>query len=213
MQPGWELAATIAVFTFGGGWLAAWATTALARRRLPLLYIMAACGVLAAWTYSVVFGATAFLLSLCLAWGLLVLVIIDWLDFRLPDLITLPLIAGGLVAAALLPAEHVLDHTAAAAAGYAALWVIAWAYRRVRGQEGLGLGDAKLAAAAGAWLGPEPLPSVLLLASMSGILWIVVAAIFRGRTELTQRIPFGVPLSLAVWIVWLYGPFTFAAWA
>jgi leader peptidase (prepilin peptidase)/N-methyltransferase len=210
MQLDWQSAATAAVFTIVGGWLAARVTTALASRPLPLPLAMAACGVVAAWTFHVVFGTTAFLLSLCLAWGLLVLAIVDWLDFRLPDLLTLPLVAGGLLAAVVLPAEHVWDHTAAAAIGYTVLWLIAWSYRRLRGQEGLGMGDAKLAAAAGAWLGLAPLPSVLLLASVAGILWIAIASSLSGRAELSKRIPFGVPLAAAVWIVWLYGPFTFA---
>jgi prepilin signal peptidase PulO-like enzyme (type II secretory pathway) len=139
-----------------------------------------------------------------------VLAIVDWLDFRLPDLLTLPLVAAGLVAAVLLPSEHITEHAAAAALGYGLLWIIAWSYQRLRGREGLGLGDAKLAAVAGAWLGFEPLPSVLLLASVTGILWIAITAIMRGPAELSKRIPFGVPLSLAIWIVWLYGPFAFA---
>jgi len=209
MQLDWQPAAEAAVFTIGGGWLAARATAALASRALPLPLAVTACGVLAAWAFHVVFGATAFLLSLCLAWGLFVLAIVDWMDFRLPDLLTLPLVACGLVAAAILPAEHVWDHAAAAAIAYTALWIIAWSYRRLRGQEGLGMGDAKLAAAAGAWLGLGPLPSVLLLASVAGILWIAIATIFRGRAELSKRIPFGLPLTAAVWIVWLYGPLTF----
>jgi leader peptidase (prepilin peptidase)/N-methyltransferase len=209
MQLDWHPAAAAAVFTLGGGWLAARTAVVLAGRSPPLPLVMAACGLLAAWAFHVVFGATAFLLSLCLAWALLELAIVDWMDFRLPDLLTLPLVAGGLAAAAVLPAEHVWDHAAAAATGYTVLWIIAWSYRRLRGQEGLGMGDAKLAAAAGAWLGLEPLPSVLLLASGIGILWIAVATILRGRAELTKRIPFGLPLTAAVWIVWLYGPFTF----
>jgi leader peptidase (prepilin peptidase)/N-methyltransferase len=199
---------------------------------------MTACGILAIWAFHVVIGTNAFLLSLCLAWGLLVLAIVDWMDFRLPDMLTLPLIVAGLAAAAVLPAEdvfdtvsaeaigqlvgsdvsgarwltavHVLDHAIAAVIGYAALWIVAWTYRRLRRQEGLGLGDAKLAAAAGAWLGFAPLPSVLLLASISGIVWIAIGAVFHGRAELSKRIPFGVPLSVALWIVWLYEPLAFA---
>jgi leader peptidase (prepilin peptidase)/N-methyltransferase len=192
--------------------------------------------VLAIWTFHVVIGSTDFLLSLCLAWGLLVLAIVDWMDFRLPDALTLPLIVGGLVASAMrpdddvfdnasaevlghfvgvnaaatswLPGVHVLDHAIAALIGFAALWSIASLYKYLRGREGMGLGDAKLAAAAGAWLGFAPLPSVLLLASVSGILWIIVAALIRGREALSERIPFGVPLSVAIWIVWLYLPLT-----
>jgi len=207
----WKAAAVVAVFTLAGGWLAGRTTQVLAQRAISHPATMAACALLAAWTIHVVFGTTALLLSLCLAWGLLVLAIVDWLQFRLPDVLTLPLVAGGLASAALLPSENVLDHAIAAAIGFAMLWIVAWGYRRLRGQEGLGLGDAKLGAAAGAWLGLEPLPSVLLLASLAGIVWIVLSASIRGRTALSQRIPFGVPLAFAIWIVWLYGPPGFAS--
>ena len=61
------------------------------------------------------------------------------------------------------------DHALGALAGFASLAVIASVYRRVRGREGLGLGDAKLLAAAGAWLGWQALPSVVLIAAASGL--------------------------------------------
>jgi leader peptidase (prepilin peptidase)/N-methyltransferase len=241
MHFGWDSVAVITAFSFVGGWVGTRAVATLAHRTLPLLVSVAACGVLAVWTFHVVYGTSAFLLSLCLGWGLLYLAIVDWLEFRLPDLLTLPLIAGGLVAAALLPAddmmdtlvgpilghvpehalgghaailfvsaEHVLEHAAIAAIAYAMLWFVAWFYHYLRGREGLGLGDAKLVAAAGAWLGLRPLPSVLLIASTAGILWILATSAIHGRKGLTQRIPFGVPLACATWIVWLYEPLAFA---
>ena len=213
MRPGWDIIALVAGFAFAGGWLAVRAAKALAGRTLPLAAAVVVCGLLAAWTVHVVFGTTAILASLCLAWALLVLSIVDWLDFRLPDVLTLPLILAGVAASLVMPAEHALDHAAAAAVAFAALWAIAWAYERLRHQEGLGLGDAKLGAAAGAWLGFEPLPSVLLLASVAGIVWILVGSVTRGREALAERIPFGVPLSLAIWIVWLYNPLPVAAMA
>ena len=201
----WEHLAAIAGFTTAGGWLAARTTSALTGRVLSTGAAMAACFALGMWAYHVVFGTTGFLLSLCLAWGLLVLAVVDWRDYRLPDVITLPLAAMGLGSAVLLPAEHVLDHAGAAAGAFAVLWGIGWGYKRLRGKEGMGLGDAKLAAAAGAWLGAEPLPSVLLLASVSGIVWILMSSAIRGRAQLEKRIPFGVPLTASIWIVWLYG--------
>jgi leader peptidase (prepilin peptidase)/N-methyltransferase len=240
-QAAWQNVLAISGFTIAGGWLVVHATKLLAGRTLPLVGAIAMCGLLACWTFYVVFGLTAFVLSLCLGWALLVLAIVDWLEFRLPDVLTLPLTLAGLMAAAILPSTDSLDgtiavairaglalvrsapnpsalavmartadHAAAAAAAYAVLFAIAWLYRRLRAKEGMGLGDAKLAAAAGAWLGFAPLPSVLFLASMAGIVWVLVAGAARGKDALSQRIPFGVPLSFAIWIVWLYGPFVAA---
>jgi leader peptidase (prepilin peptidase)/N-methyltransferase len=204
------LFATIIGFAAAGGWLAARAVQTFTAKKVPLVGTIGVCCLIAAWAGRIVFGKTALALSLCLGWSLLVLALVDLLAFRLPDLLTLPLAGAGLLAAQILPGEHVLDHVGAGALGYVVFWAIAFAYRRLRGKEGLGLGDAKLATAAGCWLGLEPLPSVLLLASVAGILWVLIRALFKGRQAFEQRIAFGVPLCIAIWLVWLYGPLTIA---
>jgi len=140
-----------------------------------------------------------------LGWRLLVLAIIDGLVLRLPDILTLPLIAIGLLISIFLPERPLFAHVVGAAMGFAVLYVISLAYRRARGREGLGLGDAKLAAAAGAWLGWQALPSVILIAAAAGIVWFGLAFARRGRAALSEQIPFGVPLCFAIWLVWLYG--------
>ena len=144
-------------------------------------------------------------ITLLLGWALLGLSLIDILDFRLPDVLTYSLIACGLVLSLWLPDHNPLAHVVGAAAGFAVLYAISVLYRRARASEGLGLGDAKLAAAAGAWLGWLALPSVVLVACLVAFMWIGVALVFRGRAVLGERIAFGVPLSFAFWLVWLYG--------
>ncbi|MEO8926857.1 MAG: A24 family peptidase [Caulobacteraceae bacterium] len=147
-------------------------------------------------------------LSLVLGWTLLTLALVDARAFRLPDPLTLPLLAAGLAAAFLPPDAPVVDRLAGAAAGYAVLGIVGWAFWRLRGQEGLGLGDAKLLAAAGAWLGWRALPSVLILACLLAFAWVAVRAAAKGRASLRGQVAFGAPLCLATWIVWLYGPLT-----
>jgi len=144
--------------------------------------------------------------SLGLGWALACLAIIDLAALRLPDVLTLPLLASGLLMSAFLPGRPIADHLAGAAIGYGALAALAWAYEKARGREGVGLGDAKLLGAAGAWLGWRDLPSVVLIACAAAFLWVGVLAIARGRAALRDPLAFGVPLCLAVWIVWLYGP-------
>jgi leader peptidase (prepilin peptidase)/N-methyltransferase len=144
--------------------------------------------------------------SLPLAWSLVSLAAIDLAVFRLPDILTLPLLAGGLLVAFLLPDRPVLDHLIGAAAGWGGLVALGWAYHRWRGVDGIGLGDAKLLGAAGAWLGWRPLPSVLLIGCAVAFVWIGVQLMARGRVALSARIAFGAPLCLAIWIVWLGGP-------
>jgi leader peptidase (prepilin peptidase)/N-methyltransferase len=85
------------------------------------------------------------------------------------------------------------------------LFLISLVYRRTRNREGLGLGDAKLASATGAWLGWQALPSVILIAAAAGLVWFGLAFARRGHTALGEQIPFGVPLCFATWLIWLYG--------
>ena len=143
--------------------------------------------------------------SCALGWGLLALALIDLRHLWLPDRITLPLIALGLVVAANDEPASLPAHAIGAAAGFAAFAAIAAAYRRLRRREGLGLGDAKLMALAGAWVSWEGLASVVLiaaLASLAGLLAMRRHEPLRADSVL----PLGPGLCLGLWLVWLYGP-------
>jgi leader peptidase (prepilin peptidase)/N-methyltransferase len=142
------------------------------------------------------------LLAAVLGWWLLVLALIDLRSWRLPDTLTFPLILSGILASALhwLPDVSLRQALLGAVAGYVALAAIGWCYRRVRGREGLGLGDAKLLAAAGAWLGAESLPWLVLLAALLGL----GLAFTRSRPVRAETaVPFGPPLALAFWGLFL----------
>ena len=144
----------------------------------------------------------ASVLAALLGWWLPALALIDLRSWRLPDALTLPLIATGVGAAAsgLLPAADLLLSLAGAAAGYLALAAIAWGYRRLRGRDGMGLGDARLLAGAGAWLGIEPLPWLVLMAAVLG-LGLALARARPVRPE--TAVPFGPPLALSFWMLFL----------
>lgn len=147
-----------------------------------------------------------------LGWTLLALAAIDGRHYLLPDALTLPLVPAGLLAAWLIPAwpVGVADGAIGTAAGFVAIWAVGWLYRRLRGREGIGLGDAKLLAAAGAWVGWQGLASVVLIAALAGLAVALLAAIKRGqRLDPASRLPFGVFLALGLWLVVLYGPMAF----
>ncbi|WP_312148107.1 A24 family peptidase [Brevundimonas sp.] len=149
-----------------------------------------------------------------LGWNLLILAVVDAEHFWLPDALTLPLFAGGLLAAvllypvggpsALLPA--LIPPLLGAIVGFVGLWLLARLYKLVRGREGLGGGDPFLLGAGGAWVGWTGLPSVLLWASAAGLSLVLTLLIMRRRVSGTDRLPFGVFLSIGVWMTWLYGP-------
>jgi len=141
-----------------------------------------------------------------LGWTLLAVALIDIRRLIVPDALSLPLLLAGVALA--------IAHDAAsgallgAAVGYGAFALLAWGYERLRGVPGLGLGDAKLLAAAGAWLGCEGLPSVVLVAALLGL----AGAMLAGPIDRHRRIPFAPGLALAFWLVWLYGPLNMGAW-
>jgi leader peptidase (prepilin peptidase)/N-methyltransferase len=169
----------------------------------PLMEIATAA--LALWA-GFVAGGAALIFSCALGWILLTLALIDVRVFRLPDVLTLPLAVLGLVAAWMLAPEHFLAHVLGAIAGFAVFALVALAYRYVRGRSGLGLGDAKLLAAAGAWVGIAGLPSVVLIASVTALLVVLGARIARRPLRADSAIPFGAFLAVGTWMVWLYAP-------
>ena len=148
-------------------------------------------------------GTTGFvplMLTLCLTAILVAIGVIDLRSLRIPDALTLPLIVAGLVLSLLLPGWQSANHLIGAGAGFLLLAMIGEVYFRKRGIEGLGLGDAKLFAAAGAWLGWQGLPQVLLIAAVGGIVQALV--LNGGRRDVPQA--FGPWLALGFWLVWVW---------
>ncbi len=160
----------------------------------------------AAWAMLADPGAEALLVwaNCALGWSLLVLAWIDWDHLRLPDVLTLPLVALGLLATWALDPDAATDHAAAAALAYLAFRGVALAYRLLRGRDGLGQGDAKLLAASGAWVGLAGLPSVVLGAALIALATTLVQRLAR-RMGAETPIPFGPYLAVTTWLVRLYG--------
>jgi leader peptidase (prepilin peptidase)/N-methyltransferase len=133
------------------------------------------------------------------ATALLVLALIDLEHKILPNVVTLPGVALGLLASALLgdpPGRALAESAGAAAAGYLGFLVVAESYRRLRGVEGLGQGDWKMAAMLGAFLGWQRLLLTVFLAALAGaVVGLSLMALRRGhgRTEL----PLGTFLGFA----------------
>lgn len=135
-----------------------------------------------------------------------VLVTLGWVDARaglLPDLLTLPLLWLGLLVnlnGALTPLS---DAVIGAVAGYLWLWITFHVFFRITGKAGIGQGDFKLLAALGAWLGWMTLPWVLLLASVTALVWAGIMKI-RGRLKRGQAISFGPYLAAGGVTIMLY---------
>lgn len=100
----------------------------------------------------------------------------------------------------------------AAALGFASLGAIAWLYRRTRGREGLGMGDVKLLAAAGAWTAPLALPWIIAGAAAITLLGLAVARLAGTRVSADMVIPFGPGLALAAFVAHLVVTAQSGAW-
>jgi len=127
------------------------------------------------------------------------LVVLDLRLRRLPDKYTLTLILAGLGVNAVwergLPQSAILGTIF----GFGVFWLIGAAYYRLRGVDGLGLGDAKLLAAAGAWLGVSWLPLVVLIAASGSLIFVI----WKGLT-VGQTIPLGPGLAAAFFALWVF---------
>ena len=139
-------------------------------------------------------GASTFLAAMLIA-----IAILDLRTRRIPDTFSLPLAGAGLGWTAWIDPPALPSHLLGALIGYASLAAFGAVYFHKRGREGLGLGDAKLFAAGGAWIGWQSLPLVLLTASVSGLLY----AFATRRLRADEHLAFGPWIALGIWIGWL----------
>jgi leader peptidase (prepilin peptidase)/N-methyltransferase len=124
---------------------------------------------------------------LCLAW-------IDWQTQILPDMLTLPLVWLGLIAAERQWIGTALnDAVWGGVVGYLSLYGINAMFRVVKGQAGMGHGDFKMLAALGAWWGWQALPFLVLFASLCGIVHAVLGVKFFSHQA-------GEPLAFGPWL-------------
>ena len=139
--------------------------------------------------------------------ALLALAVIDWDTTFLPDDITLPLLWGGLIAAALQwnPAVNLPTALWGAVGGYLSLWGVYWAFKLATGKEGMGYGDFKLFAALGAWFGWPALIPIILMASVIGAVIGLVMKFSSGLRE-GGYVPFGPFLAGAGFTAMVFGP-------
>jgi leader peptidase (prepilin peptidase)/N-methyltransferase len=144
------------------------------------------------------FGWTAQALMACFfTAALLALAWIDAETFLLPDLITQALLWVGLIGSAMsLTPTPLIQALSGAVLGYSMLWAVSWVFVRWRGKEGMGQGDLKLLAALGAWVGVWSLLPVLLMASVSGLIFGVIQKM-RGQLGDNGHFAFGPFLALS----------------
>ncbi len=130
---------------------------------------------------------------LVLGSSLIVLFAIDLEHQILPNVITLPGIVVGFLFALVTPVGW-LDSLLGILLGAGILYAIAAAYYAVRREEGLGMGDVKMLAMIGAFLGWKAVLITLVLASFSGSI-VGVGMIAASRGNMKYALPFGTFLA------------------
>ncbi|MBC2721864.1 A24 family peptidase [Desulfosporosinus sp.] len=149
--------------------------------------------------YSQISSARLFL-NLVFVAVLIVLSYIDFDTFRLPDVLTLPLLGLGLLGAFFLPGNPTGWESLLSALGAGGLFlIIALVY-----PQGMGLGDVKLVAAMGAFLG---FPSIFLAVFLGSLIGAVVGSLqlITAQKSFRQQIPFGPYLALGAILALLWG--------
>jgi len=168
----------------------------------PLVEAITALMFAAAWWY---FGPGPLLASRLIFGGaLLVLFAIDLEHHLLPNAITLPGIVVGFVFS-LFTAPGWRSSLIGLAVGGGVLWAIAEAYYRIRHEEGLGMGDVKMLAMVGAFLGWPLTLLTLMLASVSGTI-IGMILIVTKRGGMKYALPFGTFIALGAAVAATVGP-------
>jgi leader peptidase (prepilin peptidase)/N-methyltransferase len=133
------------------------------------------------------------------------LIAVAWIDIkthRIPDPLNLAIGVAGLAIAALNGAP-LLDQLLGAVAGFGLIWAANAYYRARRGRDGIGMGDAKLLAAGGAWLGWAALPFVALIGASLGLAAVAALRLAGRPITADSRIAFGPFLAIGIAGAWL----------
>ena len=188
-------------------WLLSLGACRRCRSPIPLLYpgLELAFFTVALWA-SQLDQTERFLPAILLGWFLIALFAFDITAFVLPNFLTYPLLVCGFLIALDSGAGAVVESAAGAFAGAFCLLLVKYSYRLLAKRDGLGMGDVKLFAAAGAWVGPAGLPQTLLIGSLLGLMYAAAHLRRPGKSMALEKVPFGASLCLALWITWVFGP-------
>jgi len=185
-------------------WIALGARCAGCRRRISVLYPLVEVGTaitfVIAWR---TFGATPLLAArLVFLSALIVLAVTDVRERLLPNAITLPAIVAGMAFSLIAPPNFVGALLGVVLGGLVP-FVVGEAYYRLRGVEGLGMGDVKMLAMIGAFLGAPLAMLTLFAASFLGVI-VGVPLIILTRNR-HYPVPLGTLLAASAFAATFLG--------
>ncbi|NNF05386.1 MAG: prepilin peptidase, partial [Candidatus Eisenbacteria bacterium] len=110
---------------------------------------------------------------------MLMITLIDFDAYIIPDVITLSGVPLGIAASFLTPIT-LMDSIVGAAVGFVVLYAIGWGYLKSTGTDGMGGGDIKFAAMLGAFLGWQGVLLTIFAAAAFGSIAGVLVMAVRG---------------------------------
>lgn len=148
---------------------------------------------------------TATLSQLIALGGLVALIgaaaIIDLRHFIIPDVVNLALLASGMIASFVSGVVDPVSAVSAVILGAVLMRSVQIGFRMYRGYDGLGTGDVKFVAAAGAWTGIEGLAPALVIAASAGLLYVLARHCLANRGEPSGRIAFAPALGIGTFVI------------
>jgi leader peptidase (prepilin peptidase)/N-methyltransferase len=158
----------------------------------PIVELVTAVVFLAAY---LLFGPSPLLVArLVFACAMIVLFVVDLRHRILPNVITLPGIVAGFLFSLFLPPGW-FESLIGIVVGGGVLLLMAETYYRLRKEEGLGMGDVKMLAMIGAFLGWKLMLVTLVLSSFLGSL-IGIGMIVLKKGDMKYALPFGTFLAI-----------------
>lgn len=143
--------------------------------------------------------------ALVFASVLLICSVIDLEHQIIPDVLSLPMIALTPLVVFLHPELDWKSALLGVLIGGGVFYALAWIYYLIRREAGLGMGDVKLLAAIGGWLGYQAILTTVFWASILGSLVGIGVILISKKMDLKTRLPFGPFLSLAAVAYHLFG--------
>jgi leader peptidase (prepilin peptidase)/N-methyltransferase len=133
------------------------------------------------------------------------LAVIDFRTGYLPDVIVAPLGVVGLIVALAGSPIGVTWPTAliGAALNGAVFYALRWVVTKLKGREAMGLGDVKLVAAGGLWLGPAALPYIMAVGGLGTLAGALIGGLVTRKPVWQGEMPLGPGLALGIWGVFV----------
>jgi leader peptidase (prepilin peptidase) / N-methyltransferase len=193
---------------------------ALARRGTALRRELITCAAFAAIACSIVIAslfaapATSGLLGGALGLLMLAVAVADARAFIIPDKLTIAAFLLALTNAAIEGLASMPENIAVAALRGLVLALAFFAlreiYLRLRHRHGIGLGDVKLAAVAGAWLDWTLIPVAIEIAALAALTFYLASQlVLRRPLCAAAKLPFGLFFAPAIWFCWLLNAICF----